>query len=188
MYEEENTEEINQKSLSFSKHDSFRFLYPEIYIKDDEYFIENRNDNFSNGKKEKELDETESPLKLDTEKITNENSGVLSFDQVKDIICYNDMNNIDKKNDFLFQKNERQIYEINYKNKYLNFFFGNNKEKNSNININNNYINNNDLIDDLISFKTNVNFKYPSSSVFSIDTEYSSKMKKKYNKNLVKNI
>ena len=150
--------------------------------------------NFSGDKKEKELDETESPLKMDTEKLSIENSGVLSFDQVKDIICYNNMNNVDKKNDFLFKKNERQIYDINYKAKYLNFFFGNNnKEKNiglnTNINTNtNNNSNNNEIIDDIISFKTNANFKYPSSSIFSIDTEYSSKMKKKYNKNLVKNI
>ncbi len=186
MYEEENTEEINQKSLSFSKHDSFRLLYPEIYIKDDENYYENKNNNFSHEKKEKELDETESPLKMDTDKLSIENSGVLSFDQVKDIICYNNMNNIEKKNDFLFKKNERQIYDINYKNKYLNFFFVkniNNKEKNTN-----NNSNNNDIIDDIISLKTNANFKYPSSSIFSIDTEYSSKMKKKYNKNLVKNI
>jgi len=192
MYEEENNVETNQKSMSFSKHDSFRFLYPEIYIKDDEYFVDNNNNN-SNDKKEKELDETESPLKMDTDKVTNENSGVLSFDQVKDIICYYNMNNTDKQSDFLFQKNERQIYDASCKNKYLNFFFGNNKNNdidknnNNNININNN-INNNELIEDMFSINTNTNFKYPSSSIFSIDTEYSSKMKKKFNKNLVKNI
>ena len=39
MYEEEKTGEINQKSLSFSKHDSFRFFYPEIYNKDDDVDI-----------------------------------------------------------------------------------------------------------------------------------------------------
>ena len=48
--------------------------------------------------------------------------------------------------------------------------------------------NNNDLIEDLATINTNKNLKYPSSSIFSIDTDYSSKMKKKYNKNLVKNI
>ena len=181
MYEEENNEELNQKSLSFSKHESLRFLYPEIYIKDDEYFADNNSDD----KKEKELDETESPLKMDTDKITNENSGVLSFDQVKDIICYYNMNNTDKQSDFLFQKNERQIYDTHCKNKYLNFFFPNNKnndiDKNNNNNVNNE-------IEDMYSINTNTNFKYPSSSIFSLDTEYSSKMKKKYNKNLVKNI
>ena len=185
MYEEENTEEINQKSMSFSQHDSFRLLYPDIYNRDDEYFVENENsenNNNDNNKKEKELDETESPIKIDTDKVTNENSGVLSFDQVKDIICYYNMNNQDKQNDFLFKKNERQIYDINKKNKYVNFFFGNY------INYDNDKNNDNDIIDDIKSFKTNINFKYPSSSIFSLDTEYSSKMKKKFNKNLVKNI
>ena len=180
MYEEEKTGEINQKSLSFSKHDSFRFFYPEIYNKDDDFLIEENNSN--NDKREKELDETESPLKMDTEKVTNENSGVLSFDQVKDIICYYNMNNTDNQSDFLFQKNERQIYDINCKNKYLNFFFGNN------INFINDKNNNNDISEDLATINTNKNLKYPSSSIFSIDTEYSSKMKKKFNKNLVKNI
>ena len=57
MYEEENTEEINQKSMSFSQHDSFRLLYPDIYNRDDEYFVENENsenNNNDNNKKEKE--------------------------------------------------------------------------------------------------------------------------------------
>ena len=205
MYEEENTEEINQKSSSYSHHNSFRFLYPEIYNRDDENIAENNkkinynnNSNYSNDKKEKELDETESPLKMDTDKVTNENSGVLSFDQVKDIICYYNMNTLDKQNNFLFKQNERQLFDINIKKKYANFFLDNhninnninncdNDIKNNNNNINTNLITN-DLIDDIISFKNNMNLKYPSGSIFSLDTEYSSKMKKKYNKNLVKNI
>ena len=120
-----NEDEINEKSLSFNEDDGVQFLYPEIYIKDDEYYFKN-----GNKKREKELDETESPLKMDTDKITNENSGVLSYDQVKDIICYNDMNNIDKNFDFIFKKNEREIYNMNYKKKYLNFFFDKNTNHN----------------------------------------------------------
>ena len=161
MYEEENTEELNQKSVSLSKRDGIRFLYPEIYNRDDEYYIENEN----NDKREKELDETESPLKMDTEKDNIENSGVLSFDQVKDIICYYNMNNPDKQNNFLFQKNERQIYDINYKNKYLNYFFGNSNNNNDKKNNDNN--NNNDLFDDGIMFNHNTNYKYPNNSIFS---------------------
>ncbi len=134
-------------------------------------------------KREKELDETESPLKMDTDQVSNENSGVLSFDQVKDIICYHNMNNIDKKYDFLFRKNEREIYDINIKSKYLNFFFPNNNNKE----IQGKGNDNNDINDDFVPFQTKINFKYPNSSIFSIDTEYSSKMKKKYNKNLVEN-
>ena len=195
MYEEENTDVLNQKSSSYSQHDSFRFLYPEIYNRDDENYAEKNKkekyntNNYSNDKREKELDETESPIKMDTDKVTNENSGVLSFDQVKDIICYYNMNSPDINNNFLFKKNERQIYDINKKNKYINFFLDNNNNNfdNDKKNNNNNIINN-DLIDDAISFSNNINLKYPSGSIFSLDTEYSSKMKKKYNKNLVKNI
>jgi len=186
MYEDENNDEMNKKSVSLSKRDSFEFLYPEIYVKDDEYYLENENDKDSNSKKEKELDETESPLKMDTDKVSNENSGVLSFDQVKDIICYYNMKSSGKQNEFLFQRNERQIYDIKYKKKYLNFFFGNNGNNNE---INNNITNNNnELNDDLNYLNQNINIKYPNSSIFSVDTEYSSKMKKKNNKNLVKNI
>ena len=186
MYEEENNEEMNKKSMSLSKRDSFEFLYPEIYVKDDEYYLENENDKEDNSKKEKELDETESPLKMDTDKVSNENSGVLSFDQVKDIICYYNMKSSGKQNDFLFQRNERQIYDIKYKKKYFNFFFGNNGNTNEK---NNNLTNNiNELNDDLNYLNQNINFKYPNNSIFSVDTEYSSKMKTKNNKNLVKNI
>ena len=74
--------------------------------------LDNNLDN--NEKREKELDETESPLKMDTDKVTVENSGVLSFDQVKDIICYYNMNNTDKQSEFLFQNKEREIFEMNY--------------------------------------------------------------------------
>ena len=196
MYEQEqdtydmNINNKNTRSKKNSEDNSFRFYYPDgdIYNRDDEFFIENNDENLDNNeKREKELDETESPLKMDTDKATVENSGVLSFDQVKDIICYYNMNNTDKQSEFLFQNKEREIFDMNYKNKYLNFFFG--KKENENLSgfgmLSEN--NNNDIMDDMLSLNT-FNLKYPNNSIFSIDTEYSSKMKKKYNKNLVKNI
>ena len=196
MYEQEqetNESKINKNILSKkdSEENSFRFLYPDgdIYNRDDEFFIENNEDILDNNeKREKELDETESPLKMDTDKISVENSGVLSFDQVKDIICYYNMNNTDKQSEFLFQNKEREIFNMNYKNKYLDFFFGN-KENENGIGFGgyNEINNNNDLTDEIMSLNT-FNLKYPNNSIFSMDTEYSSKMKKKYNKNLVKNI
>ena len=185
MYEDDKDEEITQKSKSLSKRNSYKFLYPEIYMKDDEYYLENDtdndNDNNNDDRREKELDETESPLKVDTYKEDNTNSGILSFDEVKDIICYYNMNSKSKQNDFLFKINEREIYNTNSKNKYLNFFFekninsDNSKDKKIK-NDNSNYLNN------------NINFKYPNNCIFINDTEYSSKMKEKYNKNLVKNV
>jgi len=127
IYENEKNEGINHKSKSLSKRDSLRFLYPEIYMKDDENYLEIDNDNNSFNKSEKELDEIESSFnnKMDTDKTIIEDSGILSFDQVEDIVCYYDMKNGVKQNDFLFQKNERQIYNINCKNKYLKFFIKN---------------------------------------------------------------
>jgi len=190
MYEKEENEKC-KKNDKFILDDSFKFFYHlgggDVYNRDDEFFIENNDDNNEESKKEKELDETESPLKFDTDKVSVENSGVLSFDQVKDIICYFNMNNTDKQSEFLFQNKEREIFEINYKNKYLNFFFSDKEVKDIEIYKENNNINCNDLTDDLYSMNT-VNFKFPNNSIFSMDTEYSSKMKKKCNKNLVKNI
>ena len=184
-----NKKQMNQKKDS--EENSFRFLYPDgdIYNRDDEFFIENNEDIFDNNeKREKELDETESPLKMDTDKVSVENSGVLSFDQVKDIICYYNMNNTDKQSEFLFQNKEREIFNMNYKNKYLDFFFGNKDNENGIVfGAYNEINNNNDLTDEIMSLNT-FNLKYPNNSIFSMDTEYSSKMKKKYNKNLVKNI
>ena len=76
---------------------------------------------------------------------------------------------------------------MNYKNKYLNFFFGNRENETGSALEGSNENNNNDLTDEIMSLNT-FNLKYPNNSIFSMDTEYSSKMKKKYNKNLVKNI
>ena len=194
MYEKD-IEELNLnkniKSKKDSEDNSFRFLYPDcdVYNRDDEFFIENNEEENidNNDKREKELDETESPLKMDTDKASVENSGVLSFDQVKDIICYYNMNNTDKQSEFLFQNKEREIFDMNYKSKYLNFFFGNKENENGSGFRGYNENNNNDLTDEIMSLNT-FNLKYPNNSIFSMDTEYSSKMKKKYNKNLVKNI
>ena len=193
MYEQD-IEELNLNKNIQSKKDSeetsFRFFYPDgdVYNRDDEFFIENNEDIVDNNeKKEKELDETETPLKMETDKASVDNSGVLSFDQVKDIICYYNMNNTDKQSEFLFQNKEREIFDMNYKNKYLNFFFGNRENETGSALEGSNENNNNDLTDEIMSLNT-FNLKYPNNSIFSMDTEYSSKMKKKYNKNLVKNI
>ena len=159
-------EESNKNTNSSNKRDRFEYLHPEIYIKDDDL-----QKSKWNMKKEKELDETESPLKMDTDKNSNENSGVLSYDQVKDIICYYNMNNTDKKSNFLFQVNERQIFELNNKKKYLTFFFGDKIDDNNN--------KKKEYLYDFNFLNIDRNYKYPNcNSIFSIDTYNSSKIKK----------
>ena len=159
-------EESNKNTNSSNKRDRFEYLHPEIYIKDDDL-----QKSKWNMKKEKELDETESPLKMDTDKNSNENSGVLSYDQVKDIICYYNMNNTDKKSNFLFQVNERQIFELNNKKKYLTFFFGDKIDDNNN--------KKKEYLYDFNFLNIDRNYKYPNcNSIFSIDTDNSSKIKK----------
>ena len=138
-------------SKKYSKKD---LLYKDLYSKDDN----------------KELYETESIVKTSTNKINKDNSDALSFDEVKDIIIYNNFTDIDIKKEYLFKKEERKIFEENNEIKYIEFFFkennimeeGYNKAKFSKLGNNN--------------------------EIFSLDTEYSSKMKTKVNKNLVKNI
>jgi hypothetical protein len=62
-----------------------------------------------------------------------ENSGVLAYDEVRDIIIYYDMGEIDKKDKYLFFKNDYDKF-IKKKEKIFDFFFNNNnKIKNNNI-------------------------------------------------------
>ena len=128
------------------------------------------NKNLYSNDDNKELIETESPLKLSTDKTNKDNSDALSFEEVKDIIIYNNFTNVDIKKGYLFRKGERNIFKKNNETKYIEFFF---KEKNETEKKYN---------------KLKPNILVNNNEMFSIDTEYSSKMKTKVNKNLVKNI
>ena len=50
-------------------------------------------------------------------------SGVLSYDEVRDIIVYYDMGEIERKNDFLFEKNDFEEFVRKKKKKIEKFFF-----------------------------------------------------------------
>ena len=75
---------------------------------------------------EKALDETETPLSPITETTNKEyNNSVLTFNEVKDIIIYYDMDDIDlMKKNYLFKKNSKKMFKTNLMNKYAVFFFG----------------------------------------------------------------
>ena len=105
------------KKLSFTIMDNIKYIED---INNDKQ-IENNN-------KEKELYQLESPLsppKMNTENNENENdSGTLSFNQVRDIILYNTFSSLNKEeNDFIFNQNDKKTFEHKRKNQYFNFFF-----------------------------------------------------------------
>jgi hypothetical protein len=56
-------------------------------------------------------------------------SGVLSYDEVRDIIVYYDMGEIERKEDFLFEKNDFEEFVKNKKKKIEKFFFDENLNK-----------------------------------------------------------
>ena len=75
--------------------------------------------------KEKDLDETESPLSSKVETINNDiNDSALTYNQVKDIIIYYDMDdlNVIRKN-YLFKKNSEKFFYLNSINNYASRFF-----------------------------------------------------------------
>ena len=91
-----------------------------------------------NSDKDNELS-VKNALKTKTKSDADEESGMLSMDEVEDIICYNDMQKISKKENFLFnindykhyiEKNRRRIEKIFFKNEnkaklsYRNYYFG----------------------------------------------------------------
>ena len=61
-----------------------------------------------------------------------EDSGILSMNEVQDIIRYNDMCNVNKEDNFLFSKDDYNSFvEKNKENIFNKFFESNNNEKNN---------------------------------------------------------
>ena len=102
-------------------------LYKEI---DSSELIINDNNNNEEKEKTKIKDEffsSEKNKKIDDNSI-EEDSGILSINQVEDIIRYNNMNNISKKDNFLFNYNDYNDFVKLYSNKIYNMFFEDNKK------------------------------------------------------------
>ena len=62
----------------------------------------------------------------------SDNSGVLAYDEVRDIIIYYDMGDLNKKQNYLFEKDDYKNYVNNKKNIYLDFFVKNNLNQENN--------------------------------------------------------
>ena len=100
----------------------------EIYIEKKEEIREDNN----NGTSTKTNDEFFSEKKDDkiNESSIEEDSGILSMNEIEDIIIYNDMKDIDRDDDdYLFKPNDHDIFIKDYKKIITNLFFYN---KNSN--------------------------------------------------------
>ena len=62
----------------------------------------------------------------------SDNSGVLAYDEVRDIIVYYDMGDLNKKQGYLFDKGDYKNFLNTKKETYLNFFLNNNNNNENN--------------------------------------------------------
>ena len=74
------------------------------------------------------FDEKENYFENDDDDEESDNSGVLAYDEVRDIIVYYDMGDLNKKQGFLFEKDDYKNFMNGKKNNYLNFFLSNNEQ------------------------------------------------------------
>ena len=94
----------------------------QLKDKDKLELISNNNINGVNTKLNEEFFSTEKNKKLNDSSI-EEDSGILSMNEVQDIIHYNDMNDIRKEDKYLFNYNDNQLFIEKYKQKIYNIFF-----------------------------------------------------------------
>ena len=74
------------------------------------------------------FDERDNYFENDDDDEESDNSGVLAYDEVRDIIVYYDMGDLNKKQGFLFEKDDYKTFITGKKNSYLNFFLSNNEQ------------------------------------------------------------
>ena len=93
------------------------------YIDKTEEIIEDNN----NGASTKTNDEfySESKNNKIDESSMQEDSGILSMNEIEDIICYNNMYDISKDENYLFNRGDYDNYLKNHKKNVYNLFFGN---------------------------------------------------------------
>ncbi len=77
------------------------------------------------------FDEKDNLINNSDDEEESENSGVLAYDEVRDIIIYYDMRKFEKKNDYLFNKDDYKNFLFSKKECYLNFFLNNNNNNNN---------------------------------------------------------
>ena len=105
----------NHQNILKSKNDK--------YIEKKEKIIED----YNNGTSTKTNDEffSEEKEKKINESSIEEDSGILSMDEIEDIIKYNDMEDINKDDNYLFKFEDHSNFIKTYKKKIINMFFNN---------------------------------------------------------------
>ena len=112
-------------------------------IKKKDSYENHQNTEYKNNDKDKDKS-VKNTLNTKNKSEADEESGMLSMDEVEDIICYNDMKSVNKNANFLFnindykrfmEKNRRKIEKIFFKNEYKtklncrNYYFGSGSRK-----------------------------------------------------------
>ena len=98
------------------------------YIDKSEEIIEDNNNGTSTKTNDEFISERIDKKINDTS--LKEDSGILSINEIEDIICYNDMKDINKKDNFLFSLDDKNNFIKKYKKKIYNLFFDNNDKEN----------------------------------------------------------
>ena len=124
------SEEFNDININLSSNNFINQMNEFKDIDKTEQIIED-NINGTSTKINDEFFSTEKNKKIDTS--IEEESGILSMNEVQDIIHYNDMNDIRKENKYLFNYNDYNIFVEKYKQKICDIFFDN-KDNINNIN------------------------------------------------------
>ena len=118
-------EDISENN-KMNQNDMNKYDNNNKYVDKTEEIIEDNN----NGASTKTNDEfySESKKKKINESSIREDSGILSMNEIEDIICYNNMYDISKEENYLFNRDDYDIYMKKHKKNVYNLFFGNHCE------------------------------------------------------------
>ena len=116
--------EKNNQSILKSKNEKIKDKKEEIKEDNNNGTSTKTNDEFFSEKKDDKINESS----------IEEDSGILSMNEIEDIIIYNDMKDIDKDDNYLFKLDDRDNFIKDYKKIITNLFFDNENHSSENYN------------------------------------------------------
>ena len=114
--------EKNNQSILKSKNEKIKDKKEEIKEDNNNGTSTKTNDEFFSEKKDDKINESS----------IEEDSGILSMNEIEDIIIYNDMKDIDKDDNYLFKLDDRDNFIKDYKKIITNLFFDNENHSSEN--------------------------------------------------------